>query len=199
MSSDHTYTTKYTLISRALEQNSEQAWEELIEVYSKFVYFILRELSVPEQDIDDVGQKTLLALTTGLKSYNQDRGRFRSWLRTLIKHEAFAYFRHKKKYEDKTSYIEDTQVETGVVDSEVDQKIEDEWKKYISSLAIERMKKVFKGQAIEVFELGLKGLDTDEIAAVTKLPKGTIYTLRQRMKKSLMKEAKNLIEEIEPI
>ena len=80
---------------------------------------------------------------------------------------------------------------------DIDGIIEKEWAAYVGSLAMERVRDSFEGQAIEVFELGLDGLSAAQIAEQTKLTVATVYTLKKRVKKRLYLEIRNLTSELE--
>jgi len=191
-----TYKTQYSLIARAIDLGDESAWSELHQIYSKFIFYVLRKMSVPETDLDDVSQQVLLALMKGVKTYDLEKGRFRSWLRSLIKRQVYAYYRSAKKVE-LADQIMLSEGEEGTQAPAIDELIDNEWKMYVTDIAITHMRAKFRGQAIEVFELDLQGLSTDEIAEKTGLSKHSVYTLRMRMQKALAVAAKSIIEDIE--
>jgi DNA-binding CsgD family transcriptional regulator len=82
--------------------------------------------------------------------------------------------------------------------SDIDQRIEQEWAAYVANLAMMRVREVFQGQAVEVFELGLDGLSVTDIAEKTGLAVASVYTLRKRVKKRLYLEIRAIVAELEP-
>lgn len=191
--------TRYTLLQRACDLNDAQAWEEFVEYYRHFMLYILSELGVAARDIEDVTQQILLALTRDLPGYDPERARFRSWLSTVIRNAAFVYFRKQK---NRSKRIHMFGVEQSIAQesqaNEIDQLIESEWQTYIANLAMERVRRVFQGRAMEVFELGLDGLSIAEIAEKTGLQVSSVYTLRKRVKKQLFLEIRAIVADLEP-
>lgn len=191
--------TRYTLLQRAVDTNNEQAWEELVETYRRFIFHILHQLNIEPTDIDDLSQQVLLALTQNLSKYDRGKAKFRTWLSSIIRNTAFSHHRklnrHKLRFESSGTpeYFENT--EGG--DSALDQIIEKEWAAYISGMAMQRVKESFQGNAVEVFELGLDGLSAEEVAKKTGLTVSSVYTLRKRVKKRLYLEIRAITAQVE--
>ena len=191
--------TRYTLLHRALDIGDEDAWEQLVEHYRRFIYYILNQLLVNSSDIDDICQQVLLTLTKDLKKFDPAKGKFRSWLSTVIRNTAISYFRKQTRHTNKLAGLRNETVEENLQkSSEIDELIEQEWTTYIATQAMERVKGVFEGKAIEVFELSLDGLGATEIAEQTGLTLSSVYTLKKRVKKRLCMEIMDLTSELEP-
>ena len=159
-------------------------------------------------DLEDVFQQILLVLTRDLPGYDRSRAKFRTWLGAVIRHAAYAHLRKvrgRQKGEallalEKEGVSNLEERGAGTVDaklSDLEVLIEDEWATYISNLAMERVRAVFSGQALEVFSLGLDGLAAAEIADRTGLAVSSVYTLRKRVKKRLYQEIRALTSELE--
>jgi len=191
--------TRYSLLQRACNLRDEQAWEEFVEYYRRFIFYILDELGVAGGDIDDVAQQVWVSLTKDLASYDRGRARFRTWLSTVIRNAALAHFRKQRNYRSRIRLFgKEHNMDALVQESEIDQRIEKEWEAYVANVAMGRVRKVFKGQAIEVFEQGLDGRSVAEIAESTGLSVASVYTLRKRVKKRLYLEIRALVTELEP-
>lgn len=191
--------TSYTLLHRACDLHDEQAWEKLVEHYRRFIFYILQQMGVGDADIEDVSQQVLFSLTKDLCSYDQSRARFRTWLSTVIRNAALMHFRKQKTRQNYIRIFGEEQTLVRLENpSAVDQRIEQEWAAYVSGLAMERVREVFIGQAMEVFELSLDGLSAAEIAEKTGLSVSSVYTLRKRVKRRLYLEIRGLVAELEP-
>ena len=83
--------------------------------------------------------------------------------------------------------------------SEVDDFIEKEWTNYVMQQAMAQIQPAFKGQAIEVFELNLKGMPAAEIAKNTGLTISSVYTLTKRVKRRLYMEVRAIVADLEPV
>ncbi|MGJ8641728.1 MAG: RNA polymerase sigma factor [Opitutaceae bacterium] len=191
--------TRYTLLQRACDLHDRRAWEEFVEHYRRFIFYILNQMRVSPSDIDDVAQQVLISLTKDLSGYDRSRARFRTWLSQVIRNAALAHFRKQKNQKKcMDAFLKKQEQDEPFEVSEIDQRIENEWATYVSNLAMERVLTVFKGQAIEVFELGLDGLPAGEIAEQVGLSVASVYTLKKRVKKRLYLEIRALVAELEP-
>jgi RNA polymerase sigma factor (sigma-70 family) len=191
--------TRYTLLQRACNLRDEQAWEEFVSYYRRFIFYILNELGVAAGDIDDVAQQVMVSLTKDLASYDRSRASFRTWLSTVIRNAALAHFRKQRNRQSRIRLFGEVQdINALVQESQIDQRIEKEWEAYVANVAMERIRKVIKGQAIEVFEQGLDGHSAAEISDSTGLSVASVYTLRKRVKKRLYLEIRALVSELEP-
>jgi len=191
--------TRYTLLQRACSLHDEQAWEELVGRYRRFIFHILQEMGVEADDIEDVAQQVFLSLIKDLSSYDQSRARFRTWLSAVIRNAALVYFRKRKSSRERIRVFgEEQNMDFLTQPSDIDQRIEQEWAAYVANLAMMRVREVFQGQAVEVFELGLDGLSATDIAEKTGLAVASVYTLRKRVKKRLYLEIRAIVAELEP-
>ncbi len=191
--------TRYTLLRRVCDLNDGRAWEEFVEHYRRFICHILQEMGVEAGDIEDVAQQVFLSLTKDLSRYDKSRARFRTWLSAVIRNAALVYFRKRKSSRERIRIFgEEQNMEFLDQPSDIDQRIEQEWAAYVASIAMMRVRKVFKGRAVEAFELGLDGLSVTEIAEKTGLSVASVYTLRKRVKKRLYLEIRAIVAELEP-
>jgi RNA polymerase sigma-70 factor (ECF subfamily) len=156
-------------------------------------------LGVPKNEIEDIFQKVLVTLTNSLPNYDQSKARFRTWLSSVIRNIALAHLKGEQGYQKRVGKLQDESYLVQLENTEeIEQLIDQEWAMYISSQAMMRVRKVFKGQAIEAFELGLDGLSADEISQRTGLTVASVYTLRKRVKKRLYIEILELTADLEP-
>ena len=191
--------TRYTLLQRACDLKDGRAWAEFVEQYRRFIFHILQEMGVAADDIEDVAQQVFLSLTKDLSCYDSSRARFRTWLSAVIRNAALVYFRKRKSSRDRIRIFgEEQNMESLAQPSDIDRRIEQEWSAYVANLAMMRVKEVFQGQAVEVFELGLDGLSANDIAEKTGLSVASVYTLRKRVKKRLYLEIRAIVAELEP-
>jgi RNA polymerase sigma-70 factor (ECF subfamily) len=159
---------------------------------------VLNELNVPASDIDDVAQQTLILLMRDLPKYDRERSRFRTWLKRVIRSTALMHFRKRDSRKHKMDRLAGNMSDDETKQApEIDQFIENEWETYVTNLAMDRVKNAYRGQAVEVFELGLEGYSSAEIAEQTGLSISSVYTLRKRVKRSLILEVRSVIKELE--
>ncbi len=192
------YETSYTLIGRALDLDDHDAWEQLNEYYSKFIYYLLTNMDVRNEDRDELHQIVLIRLMKALKQYDQKRGKFRTWFAELVRREVLGFFRSQKTFQNSMPSLEAENVpEQSIDESDLDQQIQQEWKSYMIQVVMGRLRTRFRGNAIEIFELGSQGYKTDEICEKLGLSHSTVYTLRKRVKNFLREETESLTKNME--
>ncbi|MFD2257506.1 RNA polymerase sigma factor [Luteolibacter algae] len=191
--------TSYTLLRRAVDTADQDAWVELEEHYRRFIFYVLHGLNVHKDDIDDISQQVLISLTKDLPKYDREKSRFRTWLSTMIRNLAIDHFRKTKSQMRRIQGMGEAVVfENMGKESDLDAHIEKEWSVYIVEQAMERIRTLFKGQAMEVFELSMEDIPASEIAERTGLAVSSVYTLKKRVKKALYLEIQELTANLEP-
>jgi RNA polymerase sigma-70 factor (ECF subfamily) len=77
--------TSLTLLSILCgPEKDEDAWQRFCQRYQSMIRRWCKRWRLQDADVDDVTQKVLKKLFTSIKSYDPDRGGFRSWLRTIV-------------------------------------------------------------------------------------------------------------------
>lgn len=193
--------TRHTLIRNA-SLHDESAWVELVRQYGQFIRFILRQVGVDPDDIEDVTQQILVKLTTDIASYDRSKALFRTWLSSVIRHTAINHLKKHRRYQSRFILGDhealDEKTGPSPAESEIDGMIEREWAVYISNLAMKRVREAFEGKAIEAFELGLENHSAAEVAAMAGLSVASVYTLQKRVRRRLYMEIRTLTQEMEP-
>ena len=191
--------TRYSLLERALEQGDDSAWEDLFKHYRNFLYYVLNDLQFDQNDIDDVAQQVMILLTRDLKDFDREKAKFRSWFGRVIRNTALMHMRKKstRKESPNLTPTEDMNLLDSMQESEIDHVIEEEWKAYVSELAMERVSKTYEGKAVAAFELGLEGVSVKETAQRLDINEHSVYTLRNRVKQSLLFEIRTITKELE--
>ncbi|WP_040764011.1 RNA polymerase sigma factor [Novipirellula maiorica] len=191
--------TRISLLELAQSGKDHPAWEELLDYYRPFIRRILTHLGVPPSDLDDACQLTLMRLWRDLANYQHqpNRARFRTWLSRLIHNTAMDWHRGQR-HKDKTISSESSQLEqTLMCESELEQQIEKEWRQHIVQLALERLKNVFSGDALDVFVRSVEGESAAEISRDLNIREESVYVLKHRVKKRLILESFELRRELE--
>ena len=193
------YVTRQTLLIRAKDPKDENAWEEFILFYKPFICQILHKMNISFNDFDDLVQDVLVKLWKGLVKYDSDKSKFRTWLSCVTRNTVISYFRAKSSRPslETAEDLENQAKFTSYSDSELEKIFEDEWRSYLCSLALENIKKLFTGNAVEAFKLSQKGLRPAEIAEKLGLSKESVPVLTSRVRSKFAAELKNLVVNLE--
>jgi RNA polymerase sigma factor (sigma-70 family) len=191
------WNTQQTLIQRAKNPDDESAWNEFVTYYESFIKMVLNKSNIPLCDADDLVQNILLRVWKGLPNYEycKERALFRTWLSTIIRNAVISHITKMKNKDDKTQLYE-KQLEA-ISESDIEKVIKDEWLDYVASLAMNKVKEVFSGKAIDVFRLSLKNVPAQKIAQELNLTEESVFALRSRVKSRLRKEIATLRQQIE--
>jgi RNA polymerase sigma factor (sigma-70 family) len=190
--------TRQTLLQRACDPSNEDAWEEFVDFYQKFIIFFLLKMNIPRRDSEDITQQVLLRLWKNISKYDRERAKFRTWLVTIIRNTAYSHMTSQSK----SNYLSLDSSEWVLLISddkqkELEEHYEKEWRTHLTQVALDNISKNFRGQAIEVFKLSLEGKETDEVAAGLNIKPQSVRNLKNRVKLALIKEVERLRSELE--
>lgn len=192
------FQTRQTLLERIQKQHDESSWEDFVHYYRSYIYIICRRMNLPHHDSEEVVQQVLVKLWEKLPDFNYDnRKRFRGWLCTVTGNSVKDYLRKQKtirKTHD-AAKEEDLPVHGSSV-PDIEQIAEQEWKNYISTLALEQVKKNFSQQVFGIFMKLHSGASRMQLAEEYQLPPNTISVYKRRVISALCSEIRRLEEEI---
>ncbi|VGO16312.1 hypothetical protein PDESU_04903 [Pontiella desulfatans] len=194
------FLTRNTLLQRAKDPKDERAWSEFVSYYETFIFILLRQMNVPQQDCDDLTQAVLVKVWKKLAMFDRERAKFRTWLSTLIRNTVINHWdvqTRRWRREEKYGEVQ-TEPPPGLPSSpEFDVIYQKEWEAYITNLAMKNVRGEFKDNAMQVFEMALNNSSTAEIAEQLDLHTATVTRLKNRVRDRLILEVRNLREELE--
>jgi len=185
------WNTRESLLLRASDPDDHEAFEEFVYYYKNFISMVFVKMGVNDSHVDDLKQDLLVKLWRDISKFDSTRenSNFRGWLSVVIRHEVYRFFRKSKK--NQTDELPDNHLNLSE-ESEVDKMIEDEWKAYVTSLAVEKVKSYFDGNALKVFYLTLEGKNAAAIAEELDMSENSVYVLRSRVKARFQSEIRQL-------
>ncbi len=157
----------YDLYQRILNKDP-QAMEQLYERYEKLVFSFSYKIMNDASLAEEVVQEVFIKLWRSHSPYSADKGKFSSWLLTMVRNSAMDLIRKNKKNET-YEYVENDSLQ---VAEETPDSIY-EWKENRSFL-LRAVKKLKADQQEMIHLFYFKGLTQREIADRTQLPLGTV-------------------------
>lgn len=196
---DERYLTRQTLLLRAKDPNNGEAWEEFVTFYKPFIFQILHKMNISYNDFDDLVQDVLLKLWKGLEKYDNEKSKFRTWLSHVTRNTVLSYFRSRtiRPNIDNSDEIDNCTSLQSYSDSDLEKIFEEEWRAYLCNIALEKVKKLFTGNAVQAFTLSQKGKSPSEIAEELGLSKESVPVLTSRVRKRFATELKSLMSNLE--
>ena len=196
--SENSYATRYTLIQRAYDLDDAHAWDQLLSHYRAYIFTVLNNMNIDNHDAEDISQEVYIKLANNLKSYDREKGTFRSWLSRVISNTALMHIRKRSRAQKKHERAKDYRHFEELLESQKFEEVaEREWREYITGIGLERIEKAFRGNAFEVFKMDLKGAGAQEIAESLGIEVSTVYTLRKRVKITLNNELASIKADLE--
>ncbi|WP_409290242.1 RNA polymerase sigma factor [Peribacillus sp. SCS-37] len=156
-----------TLYQRILGQDAE-ALEILYTRYEKLIYSFVYKMTQDSGLSEEVIQEVFLKLWRGHSPYNEERGRFSSWLLTMTRNTALDILRKRKKDPVYEYNENDVKEESG---NDVMEIVEFKERSRIIKRAVSLLKDD-QQKIIDLFYF--KGLTQNKISQVTDLPLGTV-------------------------
>ncbi|MDD7984641.1 sigma-70 family RNA polymerase sigma factor [Lentisphaera marina] len=193
------WNTRLSLLQRAKNPDDHHAWDEFTFYYSNFVKVVLSEMGVNQNDKDDLSQIVLISLWKALPKFELDKNkaRFRTWMSTVIHNKVIDYYRKVNSQNNKNSkFWDDNQNQLTVVQPEIEKIIQNEWEVYVVQTALERIRENFSGKAMQVFEMSMDNVPTNEIAEKLDVAYSSVSKLKNRVKERLVVEITNLKSEM---
>ena len=186
--------TRQTLIQRIKNQHDEKSWMEFIAVYKPYIAAIIRNMGVPEDEIDDHLQSVLVICWQKLPDFDYDpyKGKFRYWLSRIA---SYTVNNHVRKIARRNELSEKMEIPNSIP-PEIEKMADQEWKSFISKLAWSNIKQELSEKMRESFEIIMKGIKPSEIGTSLEVEENTIHVYKRRIEKKLFKEIQKLKAEL---
>ncbi|WDE97600.1 sigma-70 family RNA polymerase sigma factor [Lentisphaera profundi] len=177
------WNTRHTLIQRAQSQRDNETWEEFVQAYEKFIFYMLHQMKIPQVMIDDLAQEILLNLWTKINNYSKEKGKFRPWLTRVIRNSTSDFIKKDLRYNKRQETLFSLQQNLAQVsETDFEKIIDREWRTYMIELTLNDIEGQVSKTAIEVFRLSMKEVPVEKIAAQMNISKNSVYTLKNRVK-----------------
>lgn len=178
-------TTRATLLERLSRDSS---WDELVRLYGSTLVRYVRRLHVPEADVPDIVQETIIGSLTALREgrFKRGQGRFRGWLRTIARNKVGDYFRQRRRSPDRSmgGTQEDTDFLASLPDTgpPQDQMWESEWRATVLAEALQWVRMQSDEKMYRAFELyAMENRPPKEVAKQLGVTVNAVYLAKSRI------------------
>lgn len=115
-------TTRASLLLRIRDRADSVAWQEFDSVYRPLLHRYARACKLDDAECDDVEQYCMAAIYRHISrfDYDPDKGRFRGWLRTLVKNRVSNIVRARREHLAESQDFKRAQLREPVPDEEFD-------------------------------------------------------------------------------
>ncbi|MCA9075496.1 MAG: RNA polymerase sigma factor [Planctomycetaceae bacterium] len=96
--------TRNSLILRITQGGDPLSWEEFFELYQPMLFGMVKHWRIEDADASDIVQDVFVTLIRSLPQfeYQTEKGRFRSWLRTIVRNVTIDWFRRRGRSREVT-------------------------------------------------------------------------------------------------
>ncbi len=188
--------THATLLERVSAGTDPAAWREFCDRYAVLIRGFAQRRGLQAADCDEVAQEVLVSLTRSMPQFKYDpaKGKFRSYLKTVVLHEIFRKTRQKRG-EVLLEEVEAAKDSAGA-DPEIEQVWEAEWRQYHVRQAMRLIEVEFKEADRAAFEAyAVEGGDAAEVADSLSLSVDQVYQAKSRIMKRLVQIIEQQVQE----
>lgn len=196
------FETQYNMIASLKDENS-QAWENFFSSYVKLIRLHGKDCGIKEEYLDDLVQDVMISISKACKTfqYDPDKGRFRDFLKRIIRARAADILR---KYYRREANLLQTEMEETLLDAvpdlapqpdeALDEYFSSEWKHVFIKNCLRVLKNSINPKHYQIFfMLEIQKQPVTEVAAFSGLSPVTIYSIRSRVENKLAQVAEKLL------
>lgn len=193
--------TRSSLVRRLGNWNDHGGWQEFFDTYWKLIYAVAVKAGLSDAEAQDVVQETVVAVAKQMREggYDRTKSSFKNWLCLITRRRIIDHFRRRTKVTGRPFVSDDpsrTDTTAGVPDPaslELDAVWDEEWRKNLADVAIERVKEQVSSKQFQIFDLSvLKDLPVREVTKILKVNAAQVYLARHRVSALVKKEVGKL-------
>lgn len=143
------YTTDLTLLEKIID-GDEISWNRFSNMYSPLIRVCGKDWGLSEEECDELVQEVLFSFFKASKVFRYDRskGKFRNYLRTIVRNHTFRIFKKREGQSGKESMSEDH-----FLDLAFEEKWDVEWHNYLFSEALFLLQQEMEPLAFRAFHM----------------------------------------------
>ncbi|HNO79590.1 MAG TPA: sigma-70 family RNA polymerase sigma factor [Phycisphaerae bacterium] len=189
-------TTHVTLLERVAKADDHAAWTEFCERYGPLIRSFARRRHVRSGEIDDIMQDVLMILSKSMQDFEYDpsKGKFRSYLKTLVIRAVY-----RKTFQKKSPVLlEDIDAAIDPVkdDPETEAIWEEEWRQHHVRQAMRIIAIEYNEQDQNAFEYyAVQGRSAQETADELGINVDQVYKAKSRILKRLSELIRQQVDE----
>ncbi|TWT41968.1 RNA polymerase sigma factor [Phycisphaerae bacterium RAS1] len=183
-------TTRLSILARVKNVADADAWRQFDSIYRPILTRYARARGLDAADVDDVVQHCMAALVTHVRGFEYDasRGRFRSWLRTIVNNHIRNLWAKRREGQA------DTAAFAGVADDNgPDQEFERIWTQEHLRHCLEQVRRELRPEEYDAFHMHvIADASVDDTCAKFGLAPNQLYKLKwkvtQRLKEAMREQ-----------
>ena len=195
----HDATTRSSVLRAVADMGDAAAWARFFDLYAGFVFAIARSKGLSAEDADDIVQAVFSDLARKMPTFEYDRtkGKFRSYLLSLINWRVIDKLKAGRREADLMASYSDEVKEGDSVEGTADL-AEREWQTAALDEALRRLQKEVRPDHFAAFvESTVEGLDTETVMRLHGLTRDNLYQIRTRFTAKLKPLVAAILKEMD--
>ena len=198
------FTTRPDVI-RSLKDSQSQVWETFFTAYSSLIRLHGKDCGLKNEQLDDLIQEVMIAVSKNSSNFQYDpaKGRFRDYLKRIIRAKAADILRRYYRKEsfcvhipDNSPILEDVPCESLSPDAALDDCFMDEWENVFLKNCLKCLKQEISPKHYQIFYmLEIQKVTPSKVASFSGLSLVSIYSIRSSVENKLAKIAGKLAKE----
>jgi RNA polymerase sigma-70 factor (ECF subfamily) len=187
-------TTRLSLLRRLKDEpQDEDAWAEFVAIYQPTIHLWCVNYGLQNVDADDVAQNVLLKIAKHMRRFERrEGGRFRSWLRAVVKNAWIDFAQGKRIQGSGDASIQSLLSSVEAAD-ELECRVEKEYDHQLLEEAIKIVRRRVKPHIWQAFQMiGLDGASAEETARQLAITVANVYVCKSRVQKIFTAEVSRL-------
>jgi RNA polymerase sigma factor (sigma-70 family) len=188
--------TQPSLLIRIRDPADAGAWGRFVDVYTPFIYAVLRRRGLQSADAADVAQDVMQTVAAGISrfDYDRSRGSFRGWLFSVARSRLNDHYRTRQRQPVGSGQTEVHDLLAAQPDTNDDDEWERSWQRHLLELAAAKVRDQFEPTTWKAFwSTAVEGKPVPQVARELDLTPGAIYIARSRV----MAKLRKIVEEID--
>ncbi len=186
------YTTRKELLTKVHEGN-EAAWFEFAEFYKPLILLCAQDCHLNPNETEELQQNVLLAVFHHdvTQRYDSTKGRFRDYLRRIIKNTAIDIINARKGQLTSGTLPEPQEPQS------LEKLIDGAWREFLYNKALEELRANTEPTHYMAFELhGQQGMPAKKVAGMLGLSEASVFKIKSRLVARCAEIVKRLEEEL---
>ena len=203
-----TLKTRPTLLSK-VRRGDEEGWNQFYELYEDFIYSAATSAGLSHQESREIVQATMLSVRDYIGKFVPDpnRGRFRTWLRKIVRSRIMDEYRRKQRHPqplpcpahdpDETATSATNRI-PDINEVQIEQLLDGKWEQAILAAARRAVKERVRMQDYQAYDLfQIKELSAQEVALSLAISPATVRVRSFRVRRAIEKEIRSILKRLE--
>ena len=179
-------TTHLTLLARLTAGRDPDAWDEFCRRYGELVRGFAHRQGLQAADCDDILQDVLIRLVRTMPRFTYDpaKGKFRSYLKTVVLRAVYERFSQKKGVKPVENI--ESAANSAAGDAQIEQVWETEWRRYHLRQAMRTIEVEFSAKDVAAFQAyAVDGRDVQTTCDLLGISADQVYQAKSRILRRL--------------